>query len=482
MSAIEGEMKATEADLQKLRADYEPLIDAGQERGLITDFDKAWTEYMATHQELIGLSRKNANEKAAALFKGKSYELFNTALKSLSDDIDYNLARGKEASATGVAAYASALDWIGGAIAVAILLCVSAGLIIVANVSRPIGAMTRAMRALASGDKTAAIPGTDRGDEIGGMAGAVQVFKDSMIEADRLRAEQEAQKERAAAERRQAMLDLAARFEANAGGIVDSVTAQATELQVTAQSMAATSEETSRQATTVAAASEEASQNVQVVATATEELSASIREITQQVAGASRMIGDAVTQADRTNDQVQALSLAAEKIGDVIKLISDIASQTNLLALNATIEAARAGDAGKGFAVVASEVKNLANQTAKATEEIGTQIKAMQEATQGSVVTIQGIAKSIGAVNETSGMIAAAVEEQGAATQEIARNVQQAAQGTAEVSANISGVNHAAQESGAAAAQVLSSASALSRSAELLKQQVGNFLFEVRAA
>ena len=363
----------------------------------------------------------------------------------------------------------------------ALLLGVAAAFGIGRSIAPPIAKMTAAMRSLAEGDRAIHVPGVGRGDEIGAMASAVQVFKENMIETERLREEQEAEQQRQV-ERAQRIETSVRNFEHIVAEVADTVTSAATELEATAQSMSATSEETSRQATTVAATSEQASQNVQVVATATEELSASIREISQQVNGSSVMISDAVTQANRTNERVQALSLAAEKIGDVVKLISDIASQTNLLALNATIEAARAGDAGKGFAVVASEVKSLANQTAKATEEIGAQIKAMQEATQGSVLAIRSITETIGRVSETSTVIASAVEEQGSATQEIARNVQQAAAGTTEVSANISGVNDAAQETGAAATQVLSSAGELSRNAERLKRQVEDFLHEVRAA
>jgi len=314
------------------------------------------------------------------------------------------------------------------------------------------------------------------------MANAVQVFKDNMIETERLRAEQELNKQRAAAERRSAVLDLAARFEANIGGIVNGVAAAATELQSTAEAMAATSEETTRQASTVAAASEQATTSAQTVATATEELSASIREISQQVTRSSDMIGAAVQQANRSDEQVSGLAAAAEKIGDVLRLISGIAGQTNLLALNATIEAARAGDAGKGFAVVASEVKALATQTAKATEQIGVQIKAIQDASRGSALSIKGIAETIGRVNETSAAIAAAVEEQGVATQEIARNVAQAAQGTQEVTNNITSVSQAAELTGAAAAQTLTAAGELSKNGELLKQQVEAFLCEVRAA
>nr|WP_294516130.1 methyl-accepting chemotaxis protein [uncultured Rhodopila sp.] len=350
------------------------------------------------------------------------------------------------------------------------------------GLSRPIGRLNVVMEAFARNELSATTPGTGRGDEIGAMARTVEVFKTNALEVNRLRAEQEALKQRAADERRQAMADLAAKFEASAGDIVGNVSSQATELQATAQSMAATAEETTRQSTTVAAASEQATQNVQTVAAATEELASSIREISRQVGQASAMITDGVHQATRSNEQVQSLTAASERIGDVVKIISGIASQTNLLALNATIEAARAGDAGKGFAVVASEVKALANQTAKATEEIAEQIKAIQEATQISAQSIQSVTRTISQVSETATAIASAVEQQGAATQEITRNVVQAAQGTQEVSGNITGVNHAAQQTGAAASQVLASASELSKNGEVLKAQVVAFLREVRAA
>ena len=350
------------------------------------------------------------------------------------------------------------------------------------SLAKPVVVMTETMSRLARGDHAAEVPALNRKDEIGDIARAVQVFKDNAIEVERLKAEQQETTRRAAEEKRQAMNALAGGFQASIGGIVEMVSSSATEMQTTAQGLMSTAEETSRQSTAVAAASDQASTNVQTVASAAEELSSSIAEISRQVASSAEIAGKAVVDAERTNAQVQGLADAAQKIGDVVQLINDIAAQTNLLALNATIEAARAGEAGKGFAVVASEVKNLANETAKATEEITGQIGGIQQATREAVSAIQAIGQTIGHINEIATTIASAVEQQGAATQEIARNVQQAAAGTQEVSSNIAGVTQAAGETGSAANQMLTASGELARQGAQLKGEVDKFLQAVRAA
>ncbi|HAP45797.1 MAG TPA: methyl-accepting chemotaxis protein [Afipia sp.] len=372
--------------------------------------------------------------------------------------------------------------WLAAGAFAAVLIAILIAAWVGRGLARPIVALQGAMRAITSGQHDVVVPGGNRRDEIGSMARAVEVFKDSLVETGRLRAAQEDQRIASEKERRSTVLALAERFETGVGGVVNAVGAASTELRNTAESMARTAEEATKQTTAVADASEEASANAQAVAAAIEELNASINEIAQQVNESAQVAGHAAQQANQTNAEVQGLALAAQKIGDVVKLISEIAAQTNLLALNATIEAARAGDAGRGFAVVASEVKALASQTSKATDEISAQVGAIQSATRTSVEAIDGITRTIGKVNEIASAIASAVEEQGAATREIAHNVSQAAKGTGEVSANIVGVRDAARETGVAADQVVSSAAELSQNGETLKAQVDAFLREVRAA
>jgi methyl-accepting chemotaxis protein len=387
-----------------------------------------------------------------------------------------------EANAATAVSRADTAQWIQIAI---VTITIGVGLLaffIGRGVSRPLGAMTDAMRELASGKLDLVIPGAGRRDEIGAMASAVEVFKTNAIERLRLEAEAKETEIRAAAQRKADMHRLADEFQSAVGTIIQTVSAASTELEAAATTLTHTAHTTQERSASVAAASEQASANVQSVASATEELGSSVNEISRQVQESSRIAIDAVKQAEKTDGRIVQLSHAAGRIGEVVKLITAVAEQTNLLALNATIEAARAGEAGRGFAVVASEVKALAAQTAKATDEIGTQIAGMQSATQDAVFSIKEISQTIGRISEIATTIASAVEEQGAATQEISRNVQQAAQGTSQVAVNISDVNDGASETGSASAQVLASAQSLSSDSNHLRLEVDKFLSTVRAA
>jgi len=369
-------------------------------------------------------------------------------------------------------------------ISAALGLLAAIGLIIaitIYGITRPLSGITSAMSRLAEGDLNVSVDGNDRKDEVGQLARALQVFKDNAIEARRLAAQQEADAEHKM--RRAQVLDqLAGRFEAAVGGIVGHLSSAATQMEATAQSMTQITDRSTSQAVTVSAAAEQTSANVQTVAAATEELSISIREIAAQVGQSSQIAERAVADAQRTNGTVQTLAASAEKIGNVVQLINTIAGQTNLLALNATIEAARAGEAGRGFAVVASEVKELASQTAKATEEISAQIGSVQQATQEAVAAIEAIAGTIGEMSQISVAIAAAMEQQGAATAEISRNVQEAARGTEQVTGNIGEMRQGAGEAGVAAGQVLSAAQELARHSTDLGHEVDAFLASVKAA
>ena len=356
-----------------------------------------------------------------------------------------------------------------------------AGLFVVhRRVTQPIGNITHVMRELAAGDVTIEIPGTERADEVGEMARAVEVFKRNAL--DRFAAERQTVEQRASAERKAEMHKLADHFEAEVANIVQAVSSSATSLEAAAGTLTTNAETSQQLSDRVATASERASENVRSVSSATEEMRSSVAEISRRVEESSAMARQAVAQAEKTDLTITKLSHAAERIGHVVKLINDIAEQTNLLALNATIEAARAGQAGRGFAVVASEVKSLASQTGKSTEEIDAQVAGMQAATQDAVAAIKEISATIAGISEISGTIAAAVDKQATATREIARNVHEAAKGTSEVTGNLSNMNRGAADTGSASVRVLSSAQALANEGSKLKIEVDKFLARIRAA
>ena len=469
------------AEVEKWLKAYEPTIDQGEDARLNSAYVQAWKDYLALSQTMMALAAQGDAAGATKLYLGDQTAKFDEFTKALDGDLEYNQRTGAAAANKGATLYDHTRILVLSVVAISVLVCLGTGLMLVFGVSSPIKRITGTMKRLAEHDLTAEIEGAGRGDEVGAMAKAVEVFKHNMVEADRLAAIQAAEQEKKEA-RAQKMDHSIQSFESTVSQLVSIVSSAATELQSTAGAMSGTAEETERQSTAVAASAEQASGNVQTVAAAAEELSTSISEISRQVSQSSAVTREAVGSANQANEMVQGLAASAQRIGKVVNLITDIASQTNLLALNATIEAARAGEAGKGFAVVASEVKNLANQTAKATEEIGTQIAEVQEATNQAVDAIGNIGGVIRQINEITTAIAAAVEQQGAATQEIARNVQQASAGTQDVSANIVGVRQAAGETGAAAGQVLSASGELSHQAESLTREVNSFILNIRAA
>ena len=444
MDRIEADMTATLASVDKLRTDYERVIVSGDERGLFDRFTVAWNDFLKTSDRVRSLAQKHENEAAASIFRNRGQAAFAKVDKALGELLVLNVREGNAVADRGAALYESSQNLIVAAILLSSILCALAGTVIVRGVSTPIRRMTETMGRLAAHDLAVSVDGAERRDEIGRMAAAVAVFKDSMVQAKALQAEQEALEQRLAADRKAAMMRLADEFEAGVRGVVETVATAAEEMQAAAQSMSAKADEGSSRSMAVAAAAEQ--------------------------------------EAQTANATMVGLAEAAKQIGDVIRLIQEIANQTNLLALNATIEAARAGEHGKGFAVVASEVKGLANQTAQATGDIQSKIAEIQNATETAVGTIRGIGETITRMDAISGTITTAVEQQRLATHDITSSIQQAALGTREVSETITGVTQAVSETGSAAIQVLGTAGTLSREADRLREQVARFLETVRTA
>lgn len=467
--------------MKKMLKDIPEKADAIQP--VIAKFEQAFRACEASIQEGAAATTPEANAKAAVRLKRECKPQVVAAVAAqtkLTDDlIAYSAKTSGDLTDQTNATIRTSIIAVGVGLLVSLAMALLIG---IKGMSQPIARLKSVMEAFANNDLKHDVPGANRRDELGDMARTVEVFKINALEVARMRSDQEATELRAVQQRKSDMHKLAGEFEGAVGEIIQTVSSAATELEASANSLTSTAGRTEQLSIAVSAAAEEASTNVQSVASASEEMSSSVNEISRQVQESARIAGDAVAQAEKTNARVNELSESAKKIGDVVKLISTIAEQTNLLALNATIEAARAGEAGRGFAVVASEVKALAEQTSKATGEIGQQITAIQTATEGSVMAIKEISTTIGRISEISSTIAAAVEEQGAATREISRNVQQAAQGTTEVASNIADVQRGSSETGSASSQVLSSAQSLSVESSRLKMEVQAFLATVRAA
>jgi methyl-accepting chemotaxis protein len=467
-------------NLEKARKAYEPMITSTEERAVYNEFNSFWAEYFAGVKQVLVMSRKNEDNEAR-LLHAKASLAGVKADEALQKDVELNTKGADAAGMRAAESFDVAIKMVLASLLLAMIVGIGAAILLVRDVSAGIKSIVAPMQALGDGDLTAQVPHQGDKTEIGSMANALQVFKNALI-AKKAADEAAARDADAKIQRGQRVDSITREFESLIGELVGSLSSASTELEASAGTLTSTAERAQELTTLVAAASEEASTNVQSVASATEEMSSSVNEISRQVQQSARMANEAVDQARTTNDRVGELSKAATRIGDVVELINTIAGQTNLLALNATIEAARAGDAGRGFAVVASEVKALAEQTAKATGEIGQQISGIQSATQQSVNAIKEISGTIEKLSEISSTIAAAVEEQGAATQEISRNVQQAAQGTQQVSSNITDVQRGASETGSASSHVLSAAKSLSGDSSRLKLEVGKFLSAVRAA
>jgi methyl-accepting chemotaxis protein len=509
-----GQLATILDSLQRMRISVIANLAAGGEGGRAEDLakiagfdraiDKTWADYMATsltpeekaladrftvelaayrdiRGRVVGLMTGGDLAAARPLVEREGSKAFSALTATNRELIALQVRVAEEEHQAADSTYSSTRLMMMLVIGLGLAAALAVTVLIIRSITVPVAASIQVMERLAADDILVEVIGLERRDEIGEIARSVQVFKQNAIDKKRMEAEAAESEARAEAARKADMNRLAGEFETGVGRMVNEVAQASSDMETTAQTMSALAAQVSAQAGAVAAASEQAAANVQTVAAASEELSSSVAEIGRQVGESAHVARDAVTETAHTDAIVRGLAEAAGRIGEIIRLINDIASQTNLLALNATIEAARAGEAGKGFAVVAGDVKNLANQTARATDEIAQQINSVQTETNRAVEAIRSVSATIARIDEISAAIASAVEEQSAATREIARNVEEAARGTQEVSSNIGGVTQAAQETGSAAASVLDTARHLAGNSQGLGRAVGDFVAKVRA-